>query len=111
MSNQPSLFDARASHEARNEGIERVTKHISSPWVAMAARDFAEYLRREGPAPSERWKEDYLRRGLPPPEHYNGYGAAVRYASQEGLIEATDRSILAKSIKAHARRVQIWRAK
>ena len=101
------LFDYATSQQLRDRGMSQAASRAGNAWLEAAVEDFVLFL-KAGPAPLERWREDWLKRGKPEPPSHNAYGSVTRIAAGRGLIRHTGRFLSAKAVATRGHRVMEW---
>lgn len=101
----PDLFDAAASREARDEGLEQV-EEAAGAWMSMATAA-VEAL----PAGWEGTGEDIriMSAGMPPPHHHNAWGAMINTCVRKGWLVWTGEIRNMRSVRSHARATKVYR--
>jgi hypothetical protein len=105
-------FDLSESRRRRDAGIQRVTEHNES-WHTKCLDYLGHLSKRSYPIiPGDFLGEDIrdlLTDVIGEPRHVNAWGALIQAAVKKGYLLDTGRYTKARSVKAHARTVKIYR--
>jgi hypothetical protein len=110
MNTQPSLFDAAAAAEARNEALARVEANANSAWKSHC-EDAIRWLSETRPdfTTDDVWELMHQRLN-PMPHEPRAIGAMMTNAAKRGLITPTDRYTPSARPECHRRPVKIWKS-
>ena len=106
---QTSFWDDGEAGKKRDEGIASVSSH-NDDWLTKALRMLYRYPKNVE-VTGEELREWLGRNGLSNPTHHNGWGALIRAACLEGILESTGKSRRMKRPQSHARLNIVWRTK
>lgn len=105
-SKQGSLFDAKASAEARDRAIDQVERAADPDWKATALAAVLQ-LARSRP---ELTTDDVWAIAPCTTEEPRALGAIMRQAEALGAIKATERWIQSDRVACHRRPLRVWRS-
>ena len=105
---EQTILDFEGGKTAKEAGIERASRGAGSDWIDQGVNSLVGYLRKNGPAPIEQWRDWYLRNGGQAPVSHKAWGALTNAAVKRGLIKPTGQYRPARSIKTHGHFVRKW---
>jgi hypothetical protein len=104
MSDQLTLFDARASRDA---ALERVRNNAGS-WTAQAMHGIRQHVPPGWTGSGEAIRLLLFKGGLPRPHHHNAWGAVIRLAVAKRLLRPTGQYTHMLTEKSHARKTPVY---
>lgn len=99
--NRPHPTGHTLGQAARDEGTARVLENAGQEWRDQIAAVIDGLARSRPDFTADDVRAEAERAGLPPPHHYNAWGAAMQAAARRDVIERTN--LLVQSMRPDAR--------
>ena len=106
----PNKPSKRLAEEEKKRAIDAVAK-AAKDWRAKAMPVLRQIAKEVEEFTTDRVQWELDRRGIEPPREPRAYGALMRKAAREGLMEKTDRVVPSVYPRNHRRPKAVWRSK
>lgn len=106
----PNKPNKRLAGEEKKKAIDAVAR-AAKDWQSSAMPVLRQISRTVEEFTTDRVQWELDRRGIEPPREPRAYGALMRKAAREGLMEKTDRAVPSVYPRNHRRPKAVWRSK